>query len=502
MAKLTLSKHFIKNKIDDRIYSSFLEHIGSAIYGGIYDPGHPKADEDGYRLDVLEQIQRLRLPAIRYPGGNFTCSYNWEDTIGPASQRPARLELAWRQIEPNTFGIPEFMKWVKKTGADPIFAVNMGTRDIKDAAEIVEYFNIEKGTYFSDLRRSHGQEEPYGVKMWCVGNENDGPWQIARRRPDDYGWVVAESAKAMKRVDPSLELIAVGSSAPDIETFMEWDRQMLDAAYEYIDYVALHQYAYEREGQDLETYFCRAADFEDQIHAMVSVCDYMKARKHSKKTLYLSFDEYNVIAPSVDDYYEHMEIGYPIFHVHFTMRHALLFGMLLMAIIRNSDRVRIACQSVLVNVSGLVNTDNGSGAWLNTTYYPMLHASLYGRGRVLYQEYAGPSYQNERYGEVPAVDSIAVYREEEEEITVFAVNRTAEPVEFETMLHDFGRIEPIEHISMHHEDLEAVNNAENPDRVKPETLHDIACDKNGISCPLPAYSWNVIRVSCKGGLNG
>lgn len=493
-ARLILSKHFLKHELDKRLFGSFVEHMGSTVYGGIFEPGHPLADENGFRRDVLKLVQQLALPVIRYPGGNFTCSYFWEDTVGPVEQRPTRLELAWRQVEPNTFGLPEFMKWVKQAGAEPMMAVNLGTRGVQDAANIVEYCNHDGGTFYSDLRRKHGIEKPFNIKLWCVGNEVDGPWQIAHRTADDYGRTAAESAKAMCRVDPGLELVAVGSSTPNMDTYPEWDKTVLTHTYEHVDYISLHHYI-DSYGPDLGEYLCRANDMDRQIQAIVAACDYVKAAKRSSKTMYLSFDEYNVTHHPPENYVP-WQTGFPLDKASFDMKNALLFGSVLMTLMRNSDRVKIACQSLLVNTGPLIVTDRGGKAWVNTLYFPMMHASLYGRGDVMEQRYIGPGYHTEKYGKADAVDSVSIYRREDDEVALFAVNRTESALDFEIELHDFTDIRPIEHILLHNDDLEAVNSAEQPDAIHPVVLADITGSGRSFSCPLPPYSWNVIRMKC------
>ena len=494
-AKLVLSKHFLRSKVDKRLFGSFVEHMGSTVYNGIFEPGHPLADEDGFRTDVLELVKKLSLPVIRYPGGNFTCSYNWEDSVGPVEQRPTRMELAWRQIEPNTFGLPEFIKWMNKVGSETIMAVNLGTRGIQDAANVVEYCNHPGGTYYSDLRRKHGIEKPFGIKTWCVGNETDGPWQIARRTPEDYAWTAAEAAKAMHRVDPTLELVAVGSSATSLDTYPEWDRTVLYHTYEEIGYISVHHYL--NPGDDFSTYLCNNIDLDDHIKSIVAACDFVKAAKRSKKSIHICLDEYNVTHPGKNEFTP-WQIGSPIDRAKFDMKNTLLFGSTLMTLLRNSDRVKIACQSLLVNTGPLIVTDKGGACWVNTFYYPMQHASLYGRGEVMEQNFSGPTYETEKYGTVDGLDTVSVYREQDGEITVFAVNRTAQPFTLDALLDHFSEISPVEHIVLRHDDLEAVNDAQHPDLIRPVSLRDITVDAGAhIRCPIPSYSWNVLRIKCK-----
>lgn len=201
-AGITADKEYIIGEVDKRMYGSFIEHMGRAVYEGIYEPGHPKADKDGFRTDVQELIKELQVPFIRYPGGNFLSGYNWEDGVGPVKNRPRRLDLAWQTTETNEVGTNEFLTWAKKVNAEVNMAVNLGTRGIDAARNLVEYCNHPEGSYWSDLRKSHGYEKPYGIKTWCLGNEMDGPWQIGHKTAHEYGRLAAETAKVMKWTGP------------------------------------------------------------------------------------------------------------------------------------------------------------------------------------------------------------------------------------------------------------------------------------------------------------
>ena len=173
-AKLILDKDYQVSPIDKRIYGSFIEHLGRAVYTGIYEPGHPTADENGFRRDVIALVRRLDVPVVRYPGGNFVSGFQWEDSIGPAADRPRRLDLAWKTTESNAVGLHEFAAWAKAAGTEVMYAVNLGTRGPADARNVVEYANHPGGTAWSDLRRKNGAEQPFDIKLWCLGNEMDG----------------------------------------------------------------------------------------------------------------------------------------------------------------------------------------------------------------------------------------------------------------------------------------------------------------------------------------
>ena len=289
----TVHRDFEIAEIDDRLYSAFIEHMGRAIYTGIYEPGHPEADEDGFRKDVLELVKALNIPAIRYPGGNFVSAYNWEDGIGPKDQRPVRLDLAWRSKETNQVGINEFAKWAKKADIEMMLAVNLGSRDLNAARAFAEYCNHPGGTAWCDLRRSHGVEEPYDVRMWCLGNEMDGPWQIGHKVAQEYGRLALETAKVVKPLGKDVELVVCGSSNDAMPTYPEWERQVLEECYENVDYISLHKY-FGNSSRDTLNFFGKIEETGRYIQAIGGVIDYVKAKKRSKNDVYICFDEWNV----------------------------------------------------------------------------------------------------------------------------------------------------------------------------------------------------------------
>lgn len=501
-AKLKVDKDFTIAKVDDRLFGSFVEHMGRVVYTGIFEPGHPEANEKGFRKDVLNLIQQLRLSVIRYPGGNYTSAYHWEDTVGPVEDRPTRLELAWKAIEPNTFGLNEFMDWIKLTGADPIMTVNLGTRGIDDARNIIEYCNFEGGTYWSDLRKKHGYAQPHGVKMWCLGNELDGHWQVASKTADEYGRLANETSKAMKWIDPSIETIAVGSSTPRLHSYPEWDRKVLMHCYDNVDYLSLHNYInrwqdqdlnvyQKREPDDTPTYLSRSLAFDQQIKEIIATADYVKSVKRSNKTMYLAFDEWNVHRYP-EQPYEHWKLASPIDWCHFTMEDTLLFGGMLLSILRHADRIKISCQSLLVNTIPLILTEEMGKAWVNPTYYPILHASLYARGTLMHSSIDCEKYRNDLFDEIPTIDHVVI--KNENNITILAINRTEDSVLLSSSLQGFNLEQVIEHIVLASPNLDDINPSDNPTMVSPKQVSNSIIEDDIVKSELPAYSWNVIRV--------
>lgn len=501
-ANMILDKDYAIARIDPRIYGSFIEHLGRAVYGGIYEPEHPTADAEGFRRDVIDMVRKLGVPVVRYPGGNFVSGFNWEDSIGPRDRRPARLDLAWFTTETNEVGLHEFAHWARKAGSEVMYAVNLGSRGADAARNVVEYANHPSGSYWSDLRIQNGAKDPFGIKLWCLGNEMDGPWQMCHKTATEYGRTACEAGKMMKWVDPSIELVACGSSSSEMPTFGSWEYEMLDECYDTIDYVSLHRY-YGNPTNDTPGFLARSMDLDAFIKTVVSICDAVGGKKHSKKKLNLSFDEWNVWYHSNEQDKEVWKQGkwnraLPLLEDIYNFEDALLAGSMLITFLRNADRVKIACLAQLVNVIAPIMTRNGGGCWAQTIFYPFMHASCYGRGTSLRALVNSPVYDCRDYDAVPLIDSTAVMGDDGS-VTVFCVNRdTAEDCELSIDLRAFDKLRFAEHIVLHHDDVKAVNTEEHPDNVAPAAGAPASVDGGRASVVVPALSWNVIRFVPEG----
>jgi len=493
---LTIHPSYTVGKVDHRLFGSFIEHLGRAVYHGIYEPGHPCADEDGFRSDVIELVKKLGVPIVRYPGGNFVSGYRWEDGTGDKSKRPRRPELAWGSVETNEVGVDEFQAWCKKVDSSVMMAVNLGTRGPEEARNLVEYCNFKGGTYYSDLRRSNGFEEPFGIKVWCLGNEMDGSWQMGAKTAAEYGRIAAEAAKLMKWTDPSIELVACGASGSGM--CGDWEAEVLKHTYNLVDYISLHSY-YGNRDEDTPSFLASSLDMDKFINTVCSVADYVKHVKRSEKTMYLSFDEWNVWFHSNGDPFEKWSVAPHQLEDVYTMEDALVVGCLIITLLKHCDRVKIACLAQLVNVIAPImteNTEEGGRAWAQTIFYPFMHASAYGRGVVLDGRTDCPSYGTKRVKNVPYLESAAVYHEDKKEIDIFAVNRSIDnDMDFECDLSAFGEASIIEHINITNDDLKAVNTAESPYSVIPCPANSASIECGKISAKFKKHSWNVIRVS-------
>jgi alpha-L-arabinofuranosidase len=479
-------------KLDRNVFGSFLEHLGRAIYEGIYEPGSPEADSEGFREDVLHEIQDLSVPIIRYPGGNFVSGYNWLDGVGPKKDRPTVLDRAWETIETNQFGTDEFMAWCKKAKTAPLMAVNLGAGTAKKAGNLVEYCNLEKGTKWSDLRRKNGHEEPYRVKHWCLGNEMDGPWQIGHSTATEYGLKAADAARQMRAVDPSLFLVVCGSSNPFMPTYLEWDQAVLEQCYQVVDAISLHRYfnnTTETNG-DSRHYLALNLTMDRQIEEVAAVCDIVRGRLKTNKRLYLSFDEWNV-------WYRarggngHKQVAPHLLEEVYNLEDALLVGGCVNTLLRHSDRVRIACLAQLVNVIAPLMT-NRTSVLRQTIYYPYAWALHHCRGEVVDLYVESPVYDVEHMGQVPYLDVVATRDAENKEATVLVLNRDLDKsrqLELTWRAAVPKRVKSSETLTG--ADLKASNTFAAPNKVTPRKLDSPTALGSRMTLEVPARSYSV-----------
>ena len=500
-ASLVVDPAFRIGEIDPRIRGSFVEHLGRCVYGGIYEPDHPSADDEGFRGDVLELTRDLGVTAVRYPGGNFVSGYRWEDGIGPKADRPRRLELAWKTLETNQVGVDEFASWCRKASTEPIMAVNLGTRGVAEAAELVEYCNHPSGTYWSDLRVRNGAKDPHGVRLWCLGNEMDGPWQIGHKTAREYGLLAAETAKAMRLVDPSLELVACGSSNRRMPTFASWEAEVLEHTYDEVDYVSLHSYYAPRDG-DLASFLASGVDMDEMIEAVVASCDYVRAKLGRSKRIHLSYDEWNVwySIMSWESGLEPWTEAPSLLEDEYSVMDAVVVGSLLNSLLRHADRVKLACFAQLVNVIAPMTTENGGPAWRQSTYHPMQLVFRHGVGTSLLVQPSSPVVETALYGAVPQLDASVTYDEASGAVAVFAVNRSlTSPLVLSADVRSLPSARVLEHVALFDSDRDAINTKDAPDRVVPRTQATPSLADGRLEAELPPLSWNLIRLTTASG---
>ena len=484
--------------IDSRLFGSFVEHLGRAIYKGIYEPTHPTANADGMRQDVIDLVRALDVPVVRYPGGNFVSAYAWEDGIGPREARPTRLDLAWHSSESNAVGIHEFASWAKAAQTEMMLAVNLGSRGLAEARDFVEYVNHPAGSALSDLRAQNGQAEPWGVSMWCLGNEMDGPWQIGHKTAHEYGRLASETAKALRAFDPKMQLIVCGSSNPDMPTYPEWERTVLDLCYNDIDYISLHMYFSDRT-RDTPAFLAKNLRMEGYIDTVAGIIAGAKAKARSQKDVYICFDEWNVWYHSneADRATLAGQNGWPhapaLLEDIYDVQDALLVACLINSFLRRADVVKIACLAQLVNVIAPIMTVPNGPAWRQTIYHPFHLASRHGRGEALQLRVDCPSYAVEGIGDVPFLD-IAATRHNGE-VTLFIVNRhEGEAVDLTLPLTGFGLTRVADDVLLHHADRYATNGPD-AEVLAPQPSHDAALAGDSLTAKIAPLSYRMIRLS-------
>lgn len=489
-ATVTLDSQYHRGPIDPRIFSGFLEHMGRAVYEGVYDPESPLADEDGFRTDVLEAIRKLRMPLIRYPGGNFVSTYDWRDGIGPKSERPVRPDFAWKSLEPNQFGTDEFMAWCRKAATAPMLAVNLGTKGAEEAQALVEYCNMPVGTYWADRRAANGHPEPYGVKVWCLGNEMDGPWQAGHVPAREYALRADQAAKVMRGLDPTIELVLCGSSGRGMPTYMEWDRIALEYCWDHVHYVSAHRYS-ENRRNDTAWFLAEGTEVERIIEDYAGLFAYVRGLKRSNKQVYLSFDEWNV-------WYKagHADGGWT-FAPHlieevYNLEDALVCAQYLNAFIRRADVVKIACIAQIVNIIAPLLTKR-DGLLVQSIYYPFAMMAELTSGKSLVPVVDGPTYQAGERGETPVLD-VSASLDEQGRLAVFLVNRSltedvtvrVAPADVAFTAVDACRVligpEP-----------KAANSWENPTVIQPAEHRAIVTEQGALELTVPKLALCTVR---------
>jgi alpha-N-arabinofuranosidase len=486
--------------IDRNLFGSFLEHLGRAIYEGIYDPGSKLSDSNGFRKDVLEEIRTLGVPIIRYPGGNFVSGYNWLDGIGPKQDRPRVLDKAWNSLNTNQFGTDEFMIWCKAAGTQPLMGLNLGTGTPEQAAALVEYCNVAKGTRWSELRRKNGIAEPYKVQNWCLGNEMDGPWQIGHMTATEYGYKAADAARQMRYVDPTLKLVACGSSGPTTPTYLQWDREVLEQCYEYVDALSLHRYignTPEETGGDSAKFLAMNLTVDRQIAETAAVCDYVRGRTRSPKKLWLSFDEWNVWyrERSGDAVNGHEKEAPHLLEEVYNLEDALLVGGIINTLLRNADRVKLACLAQLVNVIAPIMTD-ANGLYRQTIFYPYSWGLQMARGEVLNLVSQSPTYEVTGIGTVPYLDVTGTFSEENGSVCLFILNRDITKAhEVDLVWEDAPPARILTSTVLTGNDLKAFNSFDAPKRVVPQELGKPVTSGGHSKFEVPARSYAALQWS-------
>jgi alpha-N-arabinofuranosidase len=497
-ARISIDRTNVVAPLNRRIFGSFVEHLGRCVYDGIFEPGHPTANEDGFRLDVVELVKELGSTTIRYPGGNFVSGYKWEDGVGPRDRRPVRRDLAWHSLETNQVGLEEFGRWCELTGSELMMAVNLGTRGIENALDLLEYANGEAGTALADERIRNGRTEPYDIRMWCLGNEMDGPWQIGHMSSADYGKIAARTASAMKTADKNLELVVCGSSGSAMPTFGEWERVVLEESYDYVDYISCHAYYQERNG-DLDSYLASSLEMKYFIDTVVATADHVKHKLRSKKTIQLSFDEWNIWYldehQASEEVNDEWRVAPRQLEDVYSVADAVVLGNLLMTLLQNHDRVTSASLAQLVNVIAPIMTEPGGASWRQTTFFPFSVTSRLARGEVVRSGVIAGTYDTTVYGAAPLIDSVVTADAETGTSAVFLVNRSqTESIEVSIDVSGLGATQITEAVTLHDEDPYAKNTLADQNRVGLKDLTGSVLVDGTLTVTLPPVSWSAIAL--------
>ena len=482
---ITLHTDFQVGPVDERIFGGFLEHMGRAVYEGVYHPECRHADSDGFRKDVLAALKRLRLTVMRYPGGNFASGYHWMDGVGPREKRPTVRELAWQSIEPNRFGTDEYLRLCRKMGWTPMLTVNLGTGSPEEARNWVEYCNSPAGTKFADLRVANGSGEPHAVKLWCLGNEMDGEWQLGHVPAEHYAIRAQQAAKMMKGIDRSVELVVCGSCGVGMSTYMEWDRQVLEYVGDLADYVSLHRYVGSR-GNDTADFLAVTNGIDRQIEEMDAACRFVRAKRRSRKRTFLCFDEWNV-------WYKNMEMdGRGKFAPHlveevYNLEDALVVAGFLNSFLRHADCVKVANIAQIVNVIAPVLT-RGDDMLIQSIFYPPQMFSRRRSGISLRAALAGPTYESKSHGTVHTVDASAIL--DGRQVHVFAVNRSLGESAAVTVRIADQTIAALKNAEvLTGPDPKAANSFEHPRVIRSQPFKDVKLKKRGAEAVLPPLSF-------------
>ena len=497
VARLVINPAYTVGPVRRRTFGSFVEHLGRCVYTGIFEPGHPTADEQGFRGDVLDLVRELGVSTVRYPGGNFVSGYRWEDGVGPVETRPTRLDPAWHTVETNAFGLNEFMRWARKADVEPMLAMNLGTRGLQEAIDLLEYTNHPGGTALSDLRIAHGATEPHDVRLWCLGNEMDGPWQLGHKSAEEYGRLAAGTARAMRQFDPGLELVACGSSSRTMPTFGAWEATVLEHAYDVVDYISAHAY-YQLHDDDHASFLASSVDMDRFIQQVVATADHVGARLGSDKRIDISFDEWNVwyleeLQRGDGGLPEEWTVAPRTSEEAYTVLDAVVVGSLLITLLRHADRVTAASQAQLVNTISSIRTEPGGPAWRQSIFHPFALTSKHARGTVLDLRLDSPTLATERHGDVSMLDAVATLDAGDGRLVVFVVNRhPSEHVAFSTDLRGFGGGSLRSAVLLADEDLTAANTQDDPDRVVPREHPDASVTDGALLAELPPASWSMV----------
>ena len=489
-ARVKIDLDRVTAQVDRRIFGGFLEHLGRCIYGGIYDEGSPLSDERGFRLDVLDALRPLNMPLVRWPGGNFVSGYTWTDGIGPQNERPRRLELAWHDVESNRFGTDEYIAYCRELNTEPFICVNIGSGTMEEARSWVEYCNGTEDTYWANLRRANGHEEPHNVRYWGLGNEVYGAWQIGHLSAEDYVKKATEFAKVMSWTDPTIELVSCGDTGSSA-----WDRTVLEGLAKFVRYHSIHIYTGTSD-YTANVYEPHFAEWElDIVRAEI---DRVRALQGIEHEIHVAYDEWSV-------WYRALGAASRL-EERYDLSDALAVAGFLNVFVRQSDIVRIANLAQMVNVIAPIFT-SPEGLFLQTIYHPLALLAEHTQTHALATWVDGPTITlpdkvkareriltTARLGELQVLDVAATRNDDRSVLVVSLVNRD-EHAALEVTIDLFAGAlgGDIARFDVVGDDVHATNDFDRPDAASIQSS-TLTGEGSALSLTIPAHTHTVLRI--------
>jgi alpha-N-arabinofuranosidase len=493
-ARIKIDRDRVIGEVHPHLFGNFAEHLGRCIYGGIYEPGSPLADSDGFRKDVIEAVRGLGVTIVRWPGGNFVSGYNWKDGVGPRDLRPVRPEGAWGALEPNQFGTDDFLKYSERVGFEPYICINAGLGSIQDARDWVEYTNESRDTYWARQRRKNGRDKPYNVKYWGLGNEIDGPWQLGHKNAEDYSKFALEAAKAMRRVDPEIKVIGSGSSnfRPGSD-WIGWNRTVLEHLRGEIDYLSLHTYIGNREN-DLERFLAEGQNVDNRIEIVKGLIQAAQNGQGDARPIFVAYDEWNVWYRARGTT-EH-GTGRTKLEEIYNFEDALAMGMFFNSFIRHADIVKMANLAQIVNVIAPIFT-NEKGLFLQPIYFPIAEYAKQ-RGTVALDVWSsGPTYRVDRREPIPYLDISSTFNKQNGTLYLNVLNRNrSADINAQIENQSGNPAESAEVWQLNHTDLKATHTFGADRTVRPvvKTVPLRLAGGARFEYTFPAHSLTILRL--------
>jgi alpha-N-arabinofuranosidase len=493
-ARIKLDPDRVIGEVHPHIFGNFVEHLGRCVYGGVFEEKSPLSDADGFRRDVMDAARGLGVTLLRWPGGNFASGYNWKDGIGPRDQRPARRDHAWGAMESNRFGTDEFLTYCERLKVEPYLCINAGLGSVEDARNWVEYTNEAANTYWAQQRRKNGRDKPWGVKVWGLGNEIDGPWQLGHKNAEDYAKFALEAAKAMRRVDQSIRLIASGSSNfGEGADWVGWNRTVLERLKNEIDYISLHTYI-GNPTNNFEKFLAVGRDLDDRIEVVKGQIRAVRVGNPGARPINIAFDEWNVwyrtLVPGSTEY----EIARTGLEENYNFEDALAMGVFLNAFIRHADVVKVANLAQLVNVIAPMFT-NPQGLYFQTIYFPIAEYAKQRGNQALDVLAESPEYKPDAGRALGYLDVSATYDPKTRQVFVNVLNRS-EKTDITARIENAAGAPsgPVSVWELNHPDLKAAHTFGKDAVVRPATRQaSVKASGNGFAYTFPKHSLTILK---------